>query len=56
MRYYVLQSIKGCRCTALNQYYKSSLSDKVFIIISQELHVQGNVCEIIELYFEYTNV
>ena len=35
MRNFVRQSIKGGRCTALNQYYKSTISDKVFNIISK---------------------
>ena len=57
MRHFVKQSIKGGRCSALNQYYKSNISQKVFSIISKELNVNGNddVCEIINEYFEYTN-
>ena len=58
MRYFVRQSIKGGRCSALNQYYKSNISKEVFNIISKELNVNGNdedVCEIINKYFEYTN-
>ena len=56
MRHFVRQSIKGGRCSALNQFYKSAISDEVFIIISKELNVNGNdnVCEIVN-YFEYTN-
>ena len=53
--YFVRQSIKGGRYAALNQYYKSSISDEVFKIISKELNVNGNICEILEKYFEYTN-
>ena len=30
MQNFVRQSIKGVRCTALNQYYKSSISNEVF--------------------------
>ena len=30
MRHFVRQSIKGGRCSALNRYYKSSISDEVF--------------------------
>ena len=58
MRHFVRQSIKGGRCSALNQYYKSNISKEVFNIISKELNVNGNdedVCEIINKYFEYTN-
>ena len=57
MRHFVRQSIKGGRCSALNQYYKSNFSQEVFNIISKELNVNGNdnVCGIIDKYFEYTN-
>ena len=59
MRHFVRQSIKGGRCSALNQYYKSNISQEVFNI-SKELNlskddVNDNVCEIIDKYFEYTN-
>ena len=55
MRNFVSQSIKGARCSALNQYYRSSFSDNVFNIITQELNVQSNICEIMEKNFEFTN-
>ena len=55
MRNFVRKSIKGGRCSALNQHYKSNISDQVFIIISEELNVNDNVCDIIDNYFEYTN-
>ena len=57
MRHFVRQSINGGRCSALNQHYKSNISQEVFNIISKELNVNGkdNVCEIIDKYFEYTN-
>ena len=58
MRYFVRQSIKGGPCSALNQYYKSNISGKVFNNISKELNVNANdedVCEIMDIYFEYTN-
>ena len=57
MRHFVRQSIKGGRCSALNQYYKSNISQEVFNIISKELKVNANdnACEIIDKYFEYTN-
>ena len=54
MRNFVRQRIKGGRCTALNQYYKTTISDEVFIIISKEIGVNGNICEILDKYFEYT--
>ena len=57
IRHFVRQSIKGGRCSALNQYYKSNISQEVFNIISKELGVNDNdnVCEIIDKCFEYTN-
>ena len=55
MRYFVGQSRKGGRCSTVNQYYKSKLSDEVFNIISKELDIIGNVCKILDKYFEYTN-
>ena len=35
MRHFVRQSIKGGRCSALNEYYKSNFSDEVFKFISK---------------------
>ena len=55
MRYFVRQSIKGGRCSVLNHYYKSTISDQVFRIISQDLCFDGKICEILDKYFEYTN-
>ena len=57
MRHFVRKSIKRGRCSALNQNYKSNISQEVFKIISKELNFNGNdnVCEIINNYFEYTN-
>ena len=40
LRCFVRQSNKGGRFTAVNQYYKPSISDKVFNIISQELSLR----------------
>ena len=53
MRDFVRKSIKGGRCSALNRYYKSSISDEVFNIISKELdiNVNGILCEILVKYF-----
>ena len=57
MGHFVRKSKKGGRCSALNQYYKSNISQEVFNIISKELIVNGqdNVCEIINKHLEYTN-
>ena len=57
MRHFVRKSIKGGRCSSLNQYCKSKISQEMFNIISKELNANGNdnVCEIIDKYFEYTN-
>ena len=55
MRHFVRQSMKGGRCSALNQSYKSTISDEVYNNMSQELSVDGNICEILVKHFEYTN-
>ena len=55
MQNFVRQSIKGGRCVVLNQRYISSVSDKSFDNISEELNVNGNVYEIRDKSFEYTN-
>ena len=55
MRHFVRQSIKVGRCSTLNQCYKSTLSDQVFKVMSQELEVVDNICEILDKCFEYTN-
>ena len=57
MRNFVRKSIKGGRCNAFNQHYKSEISDEVFDIISKELNVNGNSneCDILEKYFEFLN-
>ena len=55
MRNFVRKSIKGGRCNAFNQHYKSEISDEVFNIISKELNVNGNICEILEKYFKFLN-
>ena len=51
MRHFVRKSIKGGRRADYNQYYISSISDEVFNIISQELNVKGNICEVLEKVF-----
>ena len=55
MRYFVGQIIKGGGCGSYNQSYISTISDQVFNNKSQELSVDGNVCKILDKYFEYTN-
>ena len=45
MRNFVRKAIKGGRCNAFNQHYKSEFSDEVFNIISKELNVNDNICE-----------
>ena len=53
MRNFVRKSIKAGKCNAFNQRYKSEISDEVFNVISKNLNVNGNECQIIEKYFEF---
>ena len=55
MRNFLRQSMKGGRCNAFNQHYKSEISDEVFKLISKELNVNGNIYEILEKYFKFLN-
>ena len=55
MRNFVRNSIKGGRCNALNKHYKSEISDEVFIFISRNLNVNGNICYLLEKYFDFLN-
>ena len=55
MRIFVRKTIKGGRCNAFNQHYKSEISDEVFNIISKELNVNGNISDILEKNFELFN-
>ena len=55
MRNFVRKAIKGGRCNAFNQHSKSEISDEMFSIISKELNVNGNVCDILEKNFEFLN-
>ena len=55
MRNFVRKAIKGGTCTAFNQHYKSEISDEGFNIISNELNVNGNICEMFEKYFKFLN-
>ena len=55
MRYFVRKNMKNGRCTAINQYYKSIISDELFSFISTELNFIGKVCKNLDKYFEYMN-
>ena len=55
MRNFVRKAIKGGKSNAFNQHYKSEISDEVFNNISKELNVNGNICDILEKYFEFLN-
>ena len=52
---FVRQSIKGGKCGRFIQFYKSIISDEVFVIISKELNINGVNCEILDIYLEYEN-
>ena len=54
-RNFLRQSLKGGRCNAFIQHYKSEISDEVFNIFSKELNVNGNICDLLEKYFEFLN-
>ena len=49
MRNFVCNSIKGGRCNAFDQYYESEISNEMFIIISEELIVNGNICDLLKV-------
>ena len=53
MRKFDRKANKGGRCNAFNKRYKYEISDEVFNIISKELNVDGNECDILEKYFEF---
>ena len=55
MRWLVRQSIKRGRSSVLNGYYKSNIYVEVFYIISKEVDIIGNICEVLEKCFEYEN-
>ena len=55
MRYFFRKRIKGGKYSALSQYSKRIVSDDVLNNISKGLGVNGNVREIRDNYFEYTN-
>ena len=47
--------MKGGRCNAFNQQYKSDFSDEVLKIISIELNFSGSKCDRLEKYFNFSN-
>ena len=49
MRWFVRHSIKGGRCTAFNQNYKSKSAENAFGATSGQLKVKGNVFEVSEV-------
>ena len=49
------QSIKGGRCSTLNQYYISTISDEVINIFSKELDINDYICEVSDKEFEFRN-
>ena len=53
MRQFSRQRIKGGRCLAFNQYFKSSISDEVFNVISKNLNNNDNICDFLDEQFEY---
>ena len=53
MRHLVRQSIKGGRCSILNQNYKSTILDEVFNGILKKIDINGNTSEILDKNFEY---
>ena len=55
MRWFVRQAAYGGRVCSFNRCYKSKSCDDFLKIISKELCVKGNDCDIIEAYMEYKN-
>ena len=53
MENFVRTSIKGSRCNNFSQHYKLEISDEVFKVISKKLNVNGNICDLLERYFEF---
>ena len=52
MRHFARKSKKGGKCAALNQDYESIFPDEVFNIISAELDIKANVCEILDIFLK----
>ena len=55
MRNFVRTAIKGGRFNAFNQHYKPEVSDEVLNLISKELIANGNICDLLDKYFEFLN-
>ena len=53
MRNFVRNAIKGGRRIAFIQHYKSELSHELFKIFSNELNFNGNICDLLEKYFNF---
>ena len=53
MRYFVRQSTKGGICGSFNQCCKSNISSEAFNNISKEIDINGNICEILDIHFEF---
>ena len=53
MRNFVRKNIKGGRCNVFNQHHKSEIPDEKFNNILKELNINGNICKILENYFEF---
>ena len=55
MRWFVRQSKKGGRVCSFNQNYKSKFCDDILKIMTEEIHVEGNIYDKIEAYLTYKN-
>ena len=57
MRWFVRKAAYGGRVCALNQYYKSKISDDILKIIKKELNLdeKTNLYDTIETYMKYKN-
>ena len=53
MRWFVGQSIKGGRCIAFSQRYKSRSFEKIFGTLSEEIKVETSKFDFFLIYVEY---
>ena len=53
MKNFLRITLRGRRCAALSQYYKSGISDNMFEIFSQELNVRAEISILLETYFYF---
>ena len=44
---------KVFKCSAFNQHYIFEISDEVFNIISRRKNVNGNICNLLERFFDF---